>query len=168
MKADVQIVSHGDRDTPANAVVSDTPAQHQFDISTSSYLFDLAIEKNEETDFRHGVLERHAHFHIKGIHPHPTFSFRFGTINTEEGPGEQPARLWAQRHLLAREPYYVISASPLDMDVSKKNRSEFFLGKLKESHGARCFTGEVTHAVHTPHHTIYLSLTCDRSLKLPT
>mmetsp|Transcript_17946 Transcript_17946/g.30022 ORF Transcript_17946/g.30022 Transcript_17946/m.30022 type:complete len:326 (+) Transcript_17946:49-1026(+) len=114
----------------------------QYDTSTSAYLFELAIEKNECPDFKHAVLQRHAHFHIGGLHPHPTFSFRFGTVNDEQGPEkEEPARLWAQRHIVAKAPYYVISASPLDMDASKKDRSEHYLGKVKESHGARCFTG---------------------------
>ena len=114
------------------------------DTSTSAYLFDLAIQKNDDVEFKHGVLERHPHFHIKGYHPLPTFSFRFGTVNDDSlnDESEQPARLWAQRHFVAKEPYYVISASPYDMDASKKDRSQFYLGKLKESHGARCFTGK--------------------------
>ena len=44
---------------------------------------------------------------------------------------------------MAKQPYYVISTSPLDMDASKQGRSQFYLGKLKESHGARSFTGKL-------------------------
>lgn len=118
VKTDVQV-------TPAE---KNATTNSQFDISTSAYLFELAIASNETTDFKHGVLERHEHFHIKGIHPHPTYSLRFGTVNDSNNSEGEPARLWAQRHIIAMEPYYVISTSPLDMDASKKNRSEFYLG----------------------------------------
>jgi hypothetical protein len=103
------------------------------DTSTAAFLFELAIQNNEGevgANFKHCILERHEHFHIAGIHPQPTFSFRFGTIYDETAGAGNP-RIWAQRHILAKEPYYVISASPFDMDASKNSRSEFFLGKLK-------------------------------------
>lgn len=136
---DVHVSPTSQKDTPK----TDDQSPHVgFDTSTSAFLYDLAIEKNDSHDFKHAVLQRHAHFHIGGLHPLPTFSFRFGTVNDEQGPtADEPARLWAQRHVIAKDPYYVISASPLDMDASKKDRSEHYLGKLKESHSARCFIG---------------------------
>lgn len=135
-KADVSLAK------PQGKTATVPAANHTFDTSTSAYLFDLAIEKNEDPDFKQAVLERHKHFHIGGMHPLSTFSLRFGTVNDTNSEAEQPARLWAQRHVVAKEPYYVISASPLDMHVDKEDRSEHYLGKLKESYGARCFTGE--------------------------
>ena len=92
VRTDVQI-------TPTEKNTEDSPAQvPQFDTSTSAYLFDLAIAPNDTTHFTHGVLERHEHFHIKGIHPHPTYSFRFGSVNdsTADGSEGEPARLWVR------------------------------------------------------------------------
>lgn len=148
-KINDKTVSGGNRDNKKASVSPQQQQQEeeasgvlQVDSSTIALMFELAVQKNEAPQYRHALLERHEHFHFKGIHPHPTYSIRFGTSQSVSGGDQEPPpRLWAQRHLMAKEPYYVISASPQDMDVSKKERSKFFLGKLKESHGARCFTG---------------------------
>jgi hypothetical protein len=149
VKAEVQVTAPsaaaGSSSTATTTATAGSSATARgFDTSTSAFLFDLAIEKNDDPGFKHAVLQRHEHFHIGGLHPHPTFSLRFGSVNDDVSTeDEQPARLWAQRHVMAKQPYYVISTSPLDMDASKQGRSQFYLGKLKESHGARSFTGKL-------------------------
>mmetsp|Transcript_11682 Transcript_11682/g.17699 ORF Transcript_11682/g.17699 Transcript_11682/m.17699 type:complete len:303 (+) Transcript_11682:74-982(+) len=109
------------------------------DVSTVAYIYDLATQPTEvDTGFRKCIIERHENFHIRGVRPHATFSIRFGTPQSDD---ENTSRLWAQRHMLAQNAFYVISASPYDLDKKRNERSEHFLGKLKRIHGSVLYEG---------------------------
>ena len=101
-------------------------------VSTVSYMYDLA---NQPTSgIKRCLVERHS-----STYPRKLFSIRFGVIGNDDN--ENYSRLWAQRHILAKKPFYVISASPYDMGKTSDKRSKYFLGKLKSKHDSRLFEG---------------------------
>lgn len=69
------------------------------DVSTVSYMFDLANKIPDESILQKSIIERHESFHISSLRPHAVFSIRFGTLDEN---GAEGSRLWAQRHVLAQ------------------------------------------------------------------
>lgn len=102
------------------------------DTATVSYIFDLATQI--PNGMKHCLVERHSKTHPRGL-----FSIRFGVIGSDDE--NNFSRLWAQRHVLAKSAFYVISATPLDMGKHRTSRSQFYLGKLKKKHNSRLFEG---------------------------
>jgi hypothetical protein len=111
---------------------NEIPKIEGMDTSTASYLFDLATQTPRGV--KQCLVERHTSTHPRGL-----FSIRFGVFGDNDG--NNYSRLWAQRHILAKSAFYVISASPSDMGKVRTARSQFFLGKLKTKHNSRLFEG---------------------------
>lgn len=121
-------------DSPGLSKDDQDPEVHvdqSIDRSTVSYMFDLATLT--PTGMKRCLLERHTPTHPRGL-----FSIRFGVIGNDD---ENNSRLWAQRHVLSKKAFYVISANPTDMGKTRASRSQFFLGKLKKKHNSRLFEG---------------------------
>jgi hypothetical protein len=70
------------------------------DVSTVSYMFDIANKIPESKGIQKCIVERHESFHISSLRPHAVFSIRFGSLDDN---GAETSRLWAQRHVLAQE-----------------------------------------------------------------
>lgn len=70
------------------------------DISTVAYMFDIANAVPEDEVFRKCIVERAENIHIGHLRPHVVFSIRFGN---RENDAAHSSRLWAQRHVLAKE-----------------------------------------------------------------
>jgi hypothetical protein len=119
-------------DAEAISQENEIPKIEGMDASTSSYLFDLATQTLRGV--QRCLVERHTSTHPRGL-----FSIRFGVIGNDDG--NNYSRLWAQRHVLAKSAFYVISSSPSDMGKVRTARSQFYLGKLKKKHNSRLFEG---------------------------
>lgn len=111
---------------------NELPKIEGIDSSTVSYMFDLATQSTNGV--KRCLVERHSSTHPRGL-----FSIRYGVIGSDDGGNY--SRLWAQRHILAKTAFYVISATPADMGKPRGTRSNFFLGKLKKKHNSRLFEG---------------------------
>jgi hypothetical protein len=111
---------------------NELPKIEGVEVSTVSYMFDLATQTTN--GMKRCLVERHSSTHPRGL-----FSIRFGVIGSDDGSNY--SRLWAQRHVLAKTAFYVISATPADMGKTRTARSNFFLGKLKKKHNSRLFEG---------------------------
>jgi hypothetical protein len=111
---------------------NELPKIEGIDTSTVSYMFDLATQT--PNGMKRCLIERHSSTQPRGL-----FSIRFGVIGSDDG--SDYSRLWAQRHILAKTSFYVISAEFSDMGKTRTTRSNFFLGKLKKKHNSRLFEG---------------------------
>lgn len=79
------------------------------DVTTVSYMFDIANKVHEEQAFKKCIFERHESFHIRGYRPNAVYSIRFGTL---EDDSAAVSRLWAQRHVFAKEGTTLITYKP--------------------------------------------------------